>query len=394
MNEHLLNIEVQEFIETHLNSNLTSILLKGISFPNVETKEVIEQIESKKRCEKKLPTWFNTNNIYYPNKLNIEQTSSEVTAQYKSNLVSGDSIIDLTGGFGVDCFYFSKHFDHVFHCEIDENLSQIVKHNFGEIGVNTIQTINHDGIQYIKDGKKIFDWIYLDPSRRHESKGKVFFLKDCLPNVPKHIDLLFDHTKNVMIKTSPLLDISIGLNELKFVKEIHIIAVENEVKELLWILESGYENNIKVTTINLKKGINETFTFIINEETEAKVLFSEPLTYLYEPNAAILKSGAFKSVSKQLEVYKLSLHSHLYTLHDLIDFPGRRFKIENILPYSKSILKSELPRKANLSIRNFQESVAQLRKKFKIDDGGNDYLFFTTDLNNEKIVIICSKVEK
>lgn len=393
MNEHLLNIEVQEFIETHLNSDLTSILLKGTSFQNVQTKEIVEQIEAKKKCEKKLPTWFNSGYIIYPNKLSIEQSSSEITAQYKSSLISGNSIIDLTGGFGVDCYYFSKQFDEVIHCEINDSLSGIIKHNYKELGLNTIKTINFDGIQFLRDNHKRFDWIYIDPSRRHESKGKVFFLKDCLPNVPEIIDLLFEHSKNVMIKTSPFLDINVGIGELKFVKEIHVVAVENEVKELLWILEYNCNNDIKIKAINIRNSGNEIFTLKLHDEVEAEAKYSNPLTYLYEPNAAILKSGGFRSVSRQFKVFKLHTSTHLYTLDNLIDFPGRSFRIEKVLPYSKSVLKSELPTKANITTRNFPESVSELRKKFKIADGGNIYLFFTINLKNEKIVIICSKID-
>ena len=392
MNNYLLNNEVQEFINSHLNSDIVSILLKGTTFPNVETKELIEQIEAKKKCEKKLPIWFKTSNIYYPNKLNIEQTSSEVTAKYKSNLITGISLIDLTGGFGVDSYYFSEHFNEVIHCEIHKSLSEIVRHNYKMLN-RTIKTINCDGIQFLEENDTTFDWMYLDPSRRNEHKGKVFFLRDCLPNVPEHIDLLFQHSKNIMIKTSPLLDISVGIDELKFVKEIHIIAVENEVKELLWILESNFEGDITVTASHLAKNGTETFSLKLKDEVEIEAEYSNPLTFLYEPNSAILKSGAFKSVSAQLKVFKLHPHSHLYTLDRLIEFPGRRFKIEMILPYSKSILKTELPKKANVTVRNFPETVSQIRKKFKICDGGDCYLFFTTNMDNEKIVVVCSKID-
>jgi hypothetical protein len=394
LNGSLLNIEVQEFIDKHLKSDITSILLKGTSFPNVETKDIIEQIEAKKKCEKKLPTWFNTQHIYYPNKLNIEQASSELTAQYKSRLIHGDSIIDLTGGFGVDCLYFSKHFKAVTHCESDKNLSGIVRHNYKTLNISSILTINSDGIQFLKENHSTYDWIYVDPSRRHESKGKVFFLKDCLPNIPESLDLLFKRSKHIMVKSSPLLDISVGTRELKFVKELHVVATENEVKELLWILEFNYENEIKITTINLKKNKNESFSFKLNEETETEANYSEPLTYLYEPNATILKSGGFKSVSAQFKVFKLHSNTHLYTLDQLMDFPGRRFKIDKVLPYSKHILKSESIHKANITVRNFPETVAQLRKKFKITEGGETYLFFTTNFKNEKIILICSKIIK
>lgn len=390
MNLNILNTEIQEFISKHLNSNVASLLLKGTSFDGVETKDIIEQIEAKQRCLKKLPNWFNTNNIYFPNKLNIEQTSSEITAEYKSNLISGDSIIDLTGGFGIDCYYFSKRFNEVTHCEINTMLSGIVNHNYKQFDVNNIETLNIDGIDYLKSGNKNFDWIYIDPSRRNDSKGKVFFLKDCLPNVPEHLDILFEASKNILIKTSPLLDISVGVNELQFVKTIHIIAVNNEVKELLWVLEEGFNGNIQIETINIKKDTNENFSFMLNEG-QNEVQYNEPLSYLYEPNAAILKSGGFEEVSNKLNVFKLHQHSHLYTSNEPIDFPGRRFKIENIINYNKKELKQLGIKKANITTRNFPESVQQIRNKLRIKDGGDIYLFFTTDLNNLKIVVICKK---
>lgn len=391
MNHSILNTDIQDFINSNLRSNTSKLLLKGIAFNNVEAKEVIEQIEAKKRCEKKLSTWFNTENIYYPNKLNIEQTSSETTANYKSSLISGDSIIDLTGGFGVDCYYFSKRFKTVEHCEINDKLSEIVKHNYKQLDIQNIEVRCIDGIKYLKSSKKLYDWVYIDPSRRHDSKGKVFFLNDCLPNVPEHLDLLLKHSKNILIKTSPLLDFSIGINELKHVKTIHAIAVNNEVKELLWVLERNYSEEISVETVNIKKGKNEHFNFLLGEEKLAHSDYKEPLSYLYEPNSAILKAGGFHSISKKIGVFKLHQHSHLYTSKQLLDFPGRYFKIENILPFNKKELKKEGIKKANITTRNFPETVQQIRKKFNIKEGGNQYLFFTTNLDDNKIVISCTK---
>ncbi|WP_405292703.1 class I SAM-dependent methyltransferase [Algibacter sp. Ld11] len=391
MNTSILNTEIQKYIDANLHADITSILLKGTNFPDVETSAIIEQIEAKKRSEKKLPTWFNAQNIYFPNKLNVEQTSSEITAQHKANLIQGQTVIDLTGGFGVDCLYFSKHFKSVTHCEINPQLSQIVNHNYTQLGIENIETPCADGIEFLKKSTSNFDWIYIDPSRRHDSKGKVFFLNDCLPNVPEHIDLLFKHSKNIMIKTSPLLDFSVGIGELKHVKTIHVIAVNNEVKELLWILESNYNEEINIETTNLKKDNVESFSFTLNEEKTLDSTYSKPLTYLYEPNSAILKSGAFDSVSNQLQVSKLHKHSHLYTSDALIDFPGRFFKIEDILPYNKKEIKKRGLNKANITTRNFPETVQNIRKKFNIKDGGDLYLFFTTDLDNKKLVLITKR---
>ncbi len=392
MDKNILNTINQGFINENINSNTADLLLKKNHHSDVDIKLLVEQIEAKQRCKTKLPTWFNTEKIYYPNKLNIEQTSSEVTAKYKSSLITGDSIIDLTGGFGIDCYYFSKKFKEVTHCEINSELSEIVTHNYKKLGVNTIETITNDGVSQLLSNNKQYDWVYIDPSRRHDTKGKVFFLKDCLPDVPKHLNSIFNHTNNVMIKTSPLLDISVGISELNYVKTIHVIAVNNEVKELLWILEKGFEAETTIKTVNINKAVEETFDFKLNEEQAITTNFSEPLTYLYEPNAAVLKSGGFKSVSKQLNVLKLHQHTHLYTLQELVEFPGRCFKIERVLPYNKQLLKKELHEKANISTRNFPEAVQQIRKKFKIKDGGDTYVFFTTNLHNEKIVIICKKI--
>jgi len=392
LNLKLLNTKIQTYINTHLDSDISKLLLKGIHFEAIDAKDIIEQIEAKKKCEKKLPTWYNASNIYYPNKLNIEQTSSEITANYKSQLVSGNSIIDLTGGFGIDTFAFSKKIKAVTHCEINKKLSAIVTHNYKVLGINTIKTIPEDGIAHLLSSNEIYDWIYVDPSRRHDSKGKVFFFEDCLPNVPEHLSKLFSHTENILIKTSPLLDISAGMKTLEFVKSIHIIAINNEVKELLWILKKNYNKSLQISTINIKTHTTESFKFQFTEEATSIVNFSEPLTYLYEPNAAILKAGAFNSIALKFNLSKLHKHSHLYTSETLIEFPGRRFKIEKVIPYNKKRFMAENISRANITTRNFPNSVDQLRKVLKIKNGGSNYLFFTTSIINEKVVIITTKV--
>ncbi len=393
MNKEILNTVNQVFINNNLNSDVASLLFKKNQNITTSIKDLIEQIEAKNRCIKKLPTWFNSDNIYYPNKLNIEQTSSELAAKYKSSLIKGNSIIDLTGGFGVDCFYSAKHISKVTHCEINPGLSEIAEHNFQQLNTNNIECLAVDGIEHLKNTETRFDWIYIDPSRRNDSKGKVFFLKDCLPNVPEHIKSLFNKSNNILIKTSPLIDITTGIKELRYVKNVHVVAVNNEVKELLWILEKEYEDSIGVLTVNIKPKKTESFDFILEDEQEAKVDYNEPLAYLYEPNAAILKSGAFKSIPEQLNVFKLHPNTHLYTLDELIEFPGRRFKIEKVLPYNKKLLKKEFIYKANVSIRNFPESVDQIRRKLMIKDGGIDFLFFTTSITKNKVIINCSKVD-
>lgn len=392
-NKAILDPKIQEFINQNINSDLANLALKGIPFDNNLKQDIITQIESKKKCEKKLPTWFNTPNIYFPPKLNIEQTSSEVTAQYKSNLISGKSIIDITGGFGVDCYYFSKKVDTVIHCDLNVSLSEIVEKNTSKLKVNNITFHANDGLEVLKTiGKKV-DWIYIDPSRRNDIKGKVFLLKDCLPNVPENLDMLFQYSKNIMIKTSPILDITSGISELQNVKHIHCVAVNNEVKELLWILEKDFSNEIEIKTINITNKDTQRFNFTLKNELETSPTYSQPLNYLYEPNTAILKSGAFNSIAGIKNIYKLHKHSHLYTSNDLIQFPGRRFKIIKTIAYNKKSYKKEINlNQANITTRNFSETVAQIRNKFKIKDGGKNYLFFTTILENSKTIISSVKI--
>lgn len=392
MNKDILNTGVQNFIKNNLNTDIVSVLLKKSDFNTISSKELAEQIEAKNKCKYKLPSWYKTKKIYYPNKLNIEQCSSELTAEYKAQIVDGKSLVDLTGGFGVDSFYFSKKIEQVFHCEINENLSKIAAHNFDVFGVDNTQVIPLDGLGFLKNSNEVYDWIYVDPSRRSTSKGKVFLLSDCTPDIIAHLELLFKKSKNILLKTSPLLDISSGIKQLKNIKEIHVVAVNNEVKELLWVLQSGFVNEVRVKTINLKKSIKDSYDFTWSEEKRTSLTFTEPQNFLFEPNAAILKAGAFKLIAKDFKVGKFNLHSHLYTSKELVKFPGRSFKIENVIDYNKKELKKLSGTKANITVRNFPESVQNIRKRFKIKDGGEDYLFFTTVNNNQFKVIKCARI--
>ncbi|RPG33856.1 MAG: class I SAM-dependent methyltransferase [Muricauda sp. TMED12] len=392
MNKLILNTGVQDFIHEKLSSDIMSVLLTKPIFEGIDQKELAEQIEAKKKCKGKLPTWFNTPNIYYPNKLNIEQTSSELTAQYKAQIVNGKSLVDLTGGLGVDSYFFSKKMGSVLHCEIDPELSEIAHHNFEVLGQENIECFPVDGIDFLKRSPSNFDWIFVDPSRRNDKKGKVFLLEDCLPNLPKHLPFLFEKSQHILVKTSPLLDIKKGIDELNFAKEVHVVSTNNEVKELLFVLEKGYQGNIKIKTADVSQKQNSLFDFELQGEQDAQIDIGEPSSYLYEPNAAILKSGGFKSVAKHYGLKKLHRHSHLYTSEELVEFQGRRFKIEKSLPYSKKSLKSMAISKANITTRNFPISVAELRKKHKIKDGGDCYIFFTKDRNDALIILNCLKV--
>ena len=387
----ILSPQVQEFILENTNTDVTKLALQKNPFPDVEWTEVLNQIAARQKAKDKLPTWFESSNIIYPSKVSVEQTSSEITAQYKASLVSGESLIDLTGGFGVDDYYFAKTISKVAHCEMNEQLSQIVAHNISNMGVSNIQCYTGDSLDTLTELKQQWDWIYIDPSRRSDFKGKVFMLKDCLPNVPELLDTYFNYSSNILIKTAPLLDIAAGLGELHSVKKIYITALNNEVKELLWRLEKGFTGIPAIHAVNLSKdGEPEVFTTTVEDEPNAS--YSLTQHYLYEPNSAIMKSGAFNDVAKQFNLYKLHRHTQLYTSDTLIDFPGRRFVINEIVPYGKTEMKKHATgQKMNITVRNFPIPVEELRKKWKIKDGGDTYAFFTTDKHNNKLMLICSK---
>ena len=392
MNRSLLHPEIQKFITANIGADSSKLALQKNPFPEVNWIAILNQIAAKTKAKYKLPTFFKTENIIYPSKISVEQTSSEKTALYKSSIVSGATLIDLTGGFGVDDLYFSKVVKNVIHCEIDTELSNSVKYNFEILGIKIIQFEFGDSYTYLEKIQFKLEWIYIDPSRRNDIKGKVFMLKDCLPNVTELLTFYFTKTDNILIKTAPILDISAGLLELSNVKCIHIVAVDNEVKELIWELSKGFIENARIKTVNITNEKTEQFSFEINSNNHFSN-YSLPKKYLYEPNSAIMKSGGFDEIGIQYQLDKLHQHSHLYTSDEKIEFPGRIFEVQNAISYAKNEMKSFLENKiANITTRNFPESVEEIRKKWKIKDGGNSYCFFTTDMNNHKIVLICTKI--
>ena len=363
---------------------------QGSPFEGISIQELLVQVAGKKKAEKKLPLWFGTRGIVYPPNINLEQTSSEITAKYKASLIEGRNLADITGGFGIDSYYFAEKFEKVRHFELNPELQELAEHNFQVLGAKSVISEAEDGIEFLKNTSERFDWIYIDPSRRDEAGGRVFFLSDCLPNVPENMEMLQEKADCILIKTSPLLDLHAGLKELKNVHEIHIVAVANDVKELLWVLKKDTPQEIAVKTINFQKQDIQKYESHFGRDLEEH--YNLPANFLYEPNAAIMKSGLFAALGNDLELEKLHPNSQLYTSNKLIEFPGRRFKIQQVLPYRKKQLKKELQlKKANITTRNFPETVAELRKQFRIKDGGETYLFFTTLLNDEKVVIVCQK---
>jgi 16S rRNA G966 N2-methylase RsmD len=393
LNFDIIEPKIQDFINSNIGVSTSKLALQKNPFPTVEWISILNQISAKSKAKDKLPTWYLTPNIIYPSKISVEQTSSEKTALYKSRIVTGENLIDLTGGFGIDDYYFSKKIKNITHCEINTELSSIVQHNCKQLKNDNITCYAGNSFETLSSSNTKWDWIYIDPSRRNDIKGKVFMLKDCLPNVPENLNLYFEKSNYILIKTAPILDITAGINELSHIKSIHIVAVDNEVKELLWELEKDFNGPITIKTANILKEKTETFDFILNEINE-ETSFSLPQTYLYEPNSSIMKSGGFDQVGLFYNLNKLHKHSHLYTSSELKSFPGRIFEIKNCIPYNKNEMKRYLEnQKANLTTRNFSDTVESIRKKWKIKDGGDLYCFFTTDENNAKIVLICTKIK-
>jgi len=392
LNKAILNPEIQQFIQDNLRKDISKLILKGSPFKEISIQELATQISGLIRAERKLPTWFKTDGIVFPPNLNLEQTSSEITANYKSELIEGKVLVDITGGFGIDDLYFAKRFKKVIHCEMNAELSELASHNFHVLGATNIDTFSGDGLSYLENTSEKIDWIYLDPARRDDHGGKVFLLEHCTPNVPLNLKFLFSKAENILLKTSPLLDISLGIDELRKVIAIHVVAVNNEVKELLWVLNRNISSGIKIKTVNITKKSTQILESVLTE-AQAGYDFKLPLKYLYEPNAAIMKSGLFSVLAEETGTFKLHNNSHLYTSEELKPFPGRSFEILNILPYHKKTLKQALKlEKANVTTRNFPRSVSEIRKELKLEDGGDHYLFFTTNFREEKIVLVCKKV--
>ncbi|UKT65807.1 class I SAM-dependent methyltransferase [Pedobacter mucosus] len=386
MNKNLLDQAVQNYINASLSADINQIALAKSRFEGITSGELAEQITAKKKSEKKLPTWFNTPNIYYPPPLSIEQTSSEKTAKYKAKLVKGDSLIDLTGGFGVDSFYFAKETAEVIHCEINAELSAIVTYNYALLNAKNIQCYAENGIELIKNGVKQYGTVYIDPARRAE-KGKVFMLKDCSPDVVSNLDTILEKTSRIIIKTAPLLDISAGLLELKFVSEIHIVSVKNECKEILWVIDKDFNGTLKIIASTLNE-IEKYFVFL-KSEAEIPVDFIDNLAeqkYLYEPDVALLKSGAFNLIAKRYELKKLHPQTQLYASNNINrNFPGRIFEIKQI------ILPKDLKKKegviGNVIVRNYPAKPEELVKKYKIKSAKEDFLIFTKTLNENNVIL-------
>ena len=376
----ILNKEIQKYINANLTTDLHSLLLKKSPFQEVSMQEIVQQIKGKKVAQKKFPYLLKDGIIFPPN-LNLEQASSQATAEFKAQSLKGKSFIDLTSGFGIDAYFLSRNFDEVTLVEQNSNLLEIVKHNWKTLE-RKANFINENLENFLKQNQEKFDLIYLDPARRDEHKNKKFLLEDLSPNLLEIQDDLLKISDQIIIKLSPLIDISYLISVLKNVVEIQIIAVRNEVKESLVFIQLNKDRpQTTITCINLESE-EHSFSFNYIEDKSAISEFSEPLQYLYIPNNAVLKSGGFNSISEKFNLKKLHPNSHFYTSEELVEsFPGRVLKVQII--DSKEIKKGE---KFNIISKNYPLTPDEIKKKYKIKDGGKDYLIFTQTLKNKIIL--------
>lgn len=385
MNKHLLDSAIQDYIQSNLNADVHTIAMAKSPFAEISGKELANQIAAKKKAQRKLPTWFATDGIYYPPLLSVEQCSSEIAAAYKAELAVGKNLIDLTGGYGVDSYYFSKTIAQVTHCEISTELSEIAAYNLPLLAAHNINFVAGDGLAYLQQTDQHFATIYIDPARR-SSAGKVFMLKDCTPDVISHLALLLTKGSRLMIKTAPLLDISLGLKELKQVVEVHIVSIKNECKELIWILEPNFEGSTKIiaTTLNATR---KQFSYYIAEELPGEIAGQvKEQHYLYEPDVALLKSGAFNLIATRYQLQKFHPQTQLYVSNTLNpDFPGRIFKIDAV--NSTGAIKKVKALKGNVIVRNYPDKAAVLVEKYHIKPDDHQFMVFTQSKLEGKIVI-------
>ena len=386
---------IRDFATAHHNADVRQLLLQKSHPPGFPIQEAALQIQARQKAKTKLPAWFANPNICYPSLLSLEQCSSETTANFKANLLQGDTIVDLTGGMGVDAAAFSARFREVVYLERNADLQEITAHNLAQLGVANVQCVAADSAQWLRQYNGMADWIYLDPARRGTAGGKVVRLQECEPEVLALKEILFQKARNVLLKSSPMLDIDLAVGQLGNVRRVYVVAVENEVKELLFHLAEPATMPPEIVSVNLPKPPHpvQEFGFDRNRESTAEVRFNLPQQFLYEPNAAVLKAGAFRSVAAAFGVEKLHPNSHLYTSEVLAPgFPGRVFTVLATLKLDKKQLKPWLPQgKANIATRNFPMTVAQIRQQTGLKDGGDRYLFATTDLENRRIMVVCEK---
>lgn len=386
--------EIQQFIRDHAHHDPFQLALQADKYPGLPIKDIAEQLRARQKAKTKLPEWYAHEGIIFPPVLSMEQCSSETTARYKGSLLQGTHLVDLTGGAGADTYYMSQSFEHTDYVEQQPHLAETARHNFAKLQASRITVHAGAAAQFVEALPAPVTCIYLDPARRNEHTHKVFQLEDCSPDVVQLQEALLAKAQHVLIKTSPMLDIEAAVRVLNNVHQVHVVAVQNECKEVIYWLAPDAGDTFEIVTVNFQQPQPQFFRFCKEQEVTASVSFSAPQQYLYEPNAALLKAGAFKVVAQAYRLHKLHLHTHLYTSeHRIPDFPGRVFECQAVVPYQKKAVNRALPSaKAHLTTRNFPVSVPVARKKLGLSDGGDYYLFLTTF--HEKPQVVVTKMAK
>lgn len=398
----MLNEQTLQFINDHEMDNVYTLALKRAP-DNVDLKMALQQISARQIIKKKVPLWANNKALLYPKHLSLEQCSSETTARYKASLVvsfigKSDFIMaDMTGGLGIDCFFISQHASIAHYVERDTELCRIANHNFSILN-KSITVHNQIAEDFISNNTNAhFDVVYLDPARRGIKGEKLISITDCQPDVSAILPDLFRLSDRIVVKLSPMLDIQHSVKELRNVRMLYVISVANECKELLLFLEKNYTSEPEICAVNLDTSDNDPVVFSgsMSDESLHTIHCSLPLNYLYEPYAAHIKSGLFKSLGARYNLFKLHPNSHLYTSSEVnFSFPGRIFRIIEIVNFEKQSAKQLFSRirKANIATRNFPLSSEQICQKYNVKDGGNIYLFATTTVSDHKILIVCEKI--
>lgn len=383
----IFDSEIQQFLEDNKYEDVTKLALQTHRYPNLPMGFLLDQITIRKKGKKKLPECLSNPYFIFPTKLNYEQSSSELTAKYKTSLVEGKTLIDLTGGIGIDAIYFSKKIESVTHVEENETTSAFAKHNFKTLGINNITCITDQGESHLND---TYDVIYLDPARRKEEK-KIFKFEDCSPNPLALLEKLHETANQILIKASPLIEVKTAIKELKFVSEVHIISVRDEVKEILFLLSKNSPKEALIKSIDLKR--NQEFSFTYEREKKSNTRLAEEVeTYLYEPLNALYKAGPYQLLCNVFDLKKLGRQTHYYTSKKLVpNFPGNTYKIESVLPFNKKVKKLKIEQ-VNIKTRNFKLNTAELKKYLSISKDGGDLYLFGTSLGKETILIIGKQV--
>lgn len=386
-----------QFIQEHKDDNLDRLLLSAKHYPGIDVTFVVEQISIRRQIRDKLPAWYANKQLIFPSRIAAEQCSSEQTARYKQRLLEGERhVCDLTGGMGVDTYYFSQQVNQVSYVECIDQYFDAAIYNFSVLQADNIQCYHNDARSMINRLEAV-DTFYIDPARRGTGNTRVFALSDCEPDLLMLLPTLQKKAQKVIAKFSPMLDIKHTLNLLPQTSEIHVVSIKNECKELIFILKSDMVEAPVIHCANYTSdGSEQSFCFRMSDENVSRQMIADQVeSYLYEPNASVLKAGAYKQIALKKGVKKLHVSSHLYTSDRIIgDFPGRIFKITTVHLFNgkwcKTIVR-QIP-KANISVRNFPMTVNELRKRVRIAEGGDIYLFATTLSNNRKVIIQCEKL--